>query len=206
MEFRSLMQEATETFDEYYVRLRRMAVYCKFADENREVRSQIKTGCKLHKLRLLIMENTSENGMPLEEVLAKGRAMELAQKHSIELEANQLQKMSKLSGQKPSPDTRNLHHENIITLNSATSFVVLILMKEDVQLKEKVCTNCGKQNHFAKVCQGKVRDGRNTHLKSKFISWTLLLYTNCDTYARAHAHIHIHTHTHTHTHISHSIF
>ena len=40
---------------------------------------KINTGCKFHKLRLLIMENTTENGMPLEEVLAKRRAMELAQ-------------------------------------------------------------------------------------------------------------------------------
>jgi hypothetical protein len=78
MEFRSLMQDATETFDEYYVRLRRKAAHCEFADENREVRSQINTGCRLHKIRLLIMENTSENGMPLEEVLTKVRAMELA--------------------------------------------------------------------------------------------------------------------------------
>ena len=38
MEFRSLMQDATETFDEYYVRLRRKAAHCEFADENREVR------------------------------------------------------------------------------------------------------------------------------------------------------------------------
>ena len=36
------------------------------------------------------MENTSENGMPLEEVLTKVHAMELAQKHSRELEANRL--------------------------------------------------------------------------------------------------------------------
>jgi hypothetical protein len=41
-----------------------------------------------------------------------------------------------LSGKEPSKDRRNLHHENIITLNRATSAVVLILTKEDVQLKE----------------------------------------------------------------------
>jgi len=41
-----------------------------------------------------------------------------------------------MSDQEPSQDTRNLHHKNIISLNSATSVLVLIFMKEAVQLKE----------------------------------------------------------------------
>jgi len=98
------------------------------------------------------MENTPENGMPLEEDLTKERAVKLAQNHSRELEANRMLATKDVNTvrpgaqsryKKPTPRKYN-HPKQSYKCGGAYPH------EGRCPAQGKFYTNCGKQNHFAK--------------------------------------------------------
>ena len=75
--FRETTQAANESLDQYRGRLQKLAVGCDFGNIEDEVRTQILLKAKSPKLRQAAIEDQ----LTLDQILAKGRAMEAAQLH-----------------------------------------------------------------------------------------------------------------------------
>lgn len=71
--------------DGYCSRLRQLAEYCKFQDNDREIKSQIIQGCKSARLR---RRSLREQDMILETLLDIARAMEIVQLQAAGIENN----------------------------------------------------------------------------------------------------------------------
>ena len=80
--FRQAKQEAWETIDTYYTRLRQLSLTCEFAATDKEVKSQIIQGCASTRLR----RKALREDMTLEELIKLARSMEIADKQAAEIE------------------------------------------------------------------------------------------------------------------------
>ena len=74
--YRQAKQNSEETMDGYCTRLRHLAEYCEFQDNDREIKSQIIQGYESARLRRRALR---EPDMTLKTLLDTARAMEIAQ-------------------------------------------------------------------------------------------------------------------------------
>ena len=157
--FHDAKQQPLETIDQFATRLRKLAATCEFNDVDKEVKSAIIQHCVSKRLRRCALLDTE---VTLNKLLAKGRAFELSESQATGIEKslasasisdevaeavgptttnNRDRQHASFSRQDSStqPKCRNCgglwpHNNNICPANG------------------KLCLNCGKANHFAKVC------------------------------------------------------
>ena len=83
--FRMACQRPNESIDNYVTRLRGLAKYCNFGDRlNNELKLQIKLSCTSTQLRRRAF---AEENWGLDDVLKHGRALEMSEKQSREIES-----------------------------------------------------------------------------------------------------------------------
>jgi hypothetical protein len=147
---------------------------CKFNDEDSEIKSQIILGCMSHKLRRLALEDDT---MTLEKMLDKGRAQEIADEHAKEMESQNGGAVG-INHVKTKPGYKGKHSYNQHSYNQNFKKPAFTKSKSSPNQLDKTtscmlcggsyphpggptkcsahgknCNNCGRQNHFSRVCR-----------------------------------------------------
>ena len=140
--FRSCEQKYDESIDSYCTRLRELAATCTFHDVNRDIKTQIIAKCTSHKLRLKALSEE----LTLDQLLCAGRSQELSKKQADEIEStvkseNSVRRLQRRNKSKPAKTETcrncrgNYPHQDKCPAKGVT------------------CHQCGKSNHFARVCR-----------------------------------------------------
>ena len=82
--FRREKQQKTESIDQYCTKLRKLAEKCNFADQDREIKTQIIEGCLSSQLRRKVLEKDRT----LEELLELARSLSLSECRMKEVETS----------------------------------------------------------------------------------------------------------------------
>ena len=132
-----------ETVQEYYIYLSSLADTCSFVDKDSEIKSQIISGCKSHKLR---QKGLSNPAMSLTQLLQHARTLELTESHSKQIEqATSLDAVHATNRKSDSTSSNKTECRNCGFVHRSST----------CPAHGKTCSKCGKQNHFAKVCRSK---------------------------------------------------
>ena len=82
--FRQAKQETSEKINTYHTRLRKLCENCEFADNDKEIKSQIIQGCSSTRLR---REGLREE-LSLDDLIKTSRALELSESQASQIENN----------------------------------------------------------------------------------------------------------------------
>ena len=149
-QFRQATQQKGETVAQFATRLRKLAAHCEFPDLNKELKSTIIQNCESKRLRRFALR---EEGLTLEGLLAKARALEASESQAAGIEKSHSQaqvesvnsiRKGKLPHTRPPLPARTTQCRNC---GLAWPHV-----NNPCPAKGQTCRKCGKQNHFAKVC------------------------------------------------------
>lgn len=80
--FRQAKQEAGESIDTFHTRLRQLSLTCEFAENDKELKSQIIQGCNLTRLR----RRALREDMSMNDLLKLARSMEISDRQAIKIE------------------------------------------------------------------------------------------------------------------------
>ena len=83
--FHEAVQGRNESIDEYYIRLKKLALTCEFPNEDRAIKSQIIHYCKSKSLR----RKALRDDLPLQDILKSARAQELSEEQAKVLEGDE---------------------------------------------------------------------------------------------------------------------
>lgn len=163
--FRDAKQQPHETIDQFATRLRKLAATCDFASVDKEVKSAIIQNCLSKRLRRYAL---LDNEVTLTKLLAKGRAFELSESQATGIEQSfGSASISDEVAEAVSPVTKNNNnsynrdqqHTSFPRQDSSTQPQCRNCggpwphNNNICPAKGKSCLNCGKVNHFAKVCR-----------------------------------------------------
>ena len=135
-EFQHTKQLPTENLDKFSIRLRTLAATCDFHDVDREIKSQVISGCRSKRVR---GKGLSEPTWSLKQLLDYGRVQELSDGQAKDMErvsAGQAQaSASQVQAVHTKPKKR---HQKPAWQN-----------KKPSPASDKACGNCGNQGHAA---------------------------------------------------------
>ena len=164
--FRRTKQEANETIDQYCTRLRQLSAKCDFADDEREIKTQIIEGCLSSQLRRKALEKDRK----LDELLELARSISLAESRATEVEAAATLPVNRVQSHKKMSDVRHgKQHTNRSLPKQKQCYHCggTYPHKTECPARGKKCISCGKLNHFASVClSAKSKDNRGSHVKA----------------------------------------
>ncbi|XP_063775609.1 uncharacterized protein LOC134911236 [Pseudophryne corroboree] len=144
--FRTAMQLQTESVDAYITRLRILAKTCQFHDVEDEIKQQLIAFGTCGKLRRRALKSE----MTLTELQQYARSLELSETHAKDMERGmtQLQVCNKLH-----TDTSTIPEtgKSRSCYRCGRSYP----HSGDCPATGKICTACGKINHFSSVCKSK---------------------------------------------------
>lgn len=134
--FRKAAQERDEPIDKFSARLRQLAASCNFNDTNREIKTQIIHNCWSQQLRRKALREE----MSLEDILAAGRSLEIADKNASDMER------------------KVTESEGVTTINKTKTLTCFkcggkFPHENKCPAIGKKCRNCDNWNHFEKVCK-----------------------------------------------------
>ena len=169
-----------EPIDSFVTRLRKKAARCGFTDADTEIKYQIIFGCKDSKLRRAALQ---KDELTLEQLVSKGRTVELSEKQSKVIESdcsksvhrideqncptyaesceNGVRKINKRPGKYSSRSSDSNNEKRFGLLNNRrTCFSCGGSWphpggRAKCPAKGQECKNCKKQDHFAAVCRAK---------------------------------------------------
>lgn len=159
--FRQYKQKDDQTLDEFVTELRKLAKYCKFADTDKEILSQLIQSCKSNRLRRRALREADKT---LDEILVLGRSLELADSQASAMEKPETVNVLFKKSRPKKPHTFKPHHtssnsdnkhmkqkpgKSITCRNCGGEFP----HKGQCPAKGQRCNHCSKMNHFKKVCR-----------------------------------------------------
>lgn len=144
-----------------YTRLQLLARKCEFANIDLEIKRQIIQGTNSLRLR----RKAIEQNLDLENLLKSARAMETAEEQTSEIEKQQTHAVG--YGQSQASDDRPKESSNRQPKGDSRNTTCGLCggsypHQGNCPAQGKQCLNCGKMNHFSKVCGSKA----NNRLKS----------------------------------------
>ena len=163
--FRQEMQKSGENIVEFYTRLQLLARKCQFADPELEIKRQIIQGTPSLRLR----RKAIEQSLNLENLLKVARAMETADEQTTEMEKQQTSAVgygrNKATDVQQKENSRGLPKSGL--RNTRCGLCGGNYPHQGIcPAQGKKCLNCGKMNHFSKVCRGKPNNrSKSFHLK-----------------------------------------
>ena len=154
--FRRTQQES-KSIDQFYTVLRQIAQTCGFTDVDREIKSQIISGCTSDAVR---KKGLCEPEITLIQLLKHGRMLELTDAQSKAIEGqtvNTVKPVKKLhksytKNKSQSPHKHPQSKSNQNCHNCGTSWPHKGGQRQCPAFG-KTCTKCNKRNHFARVCK-----------------------------------------------------
>ena len=160
--FRQESQKSGENITEFYTRLQLLARKCEFANTDLEIKRQIIQGTSSVRLR----RKAIEQNLNLESLLKAARSMETADEQTSEIEKQQSHAVGR--GNNKTSDDREENSNGPPKLGSRNTKCGLCGGSYPHQgtcpAQGKKCMNCGKLNHFAKVCRSKpINRSKSTH-------------------------------------------
>ena len=167
--FRQLHQQ-TDEIETFYTELKQLAPSCEFHSPDEEIKSQLIAGCKSSKVREKGLNNPN---ILLTDLLQFARTCEITQKHAKQVEGNN----SSLHKIRSTPSsTNNSQPKQNRVPTSKCKNCGRAWPHEGGQKYcpafNKQCRACGKNNHFAIVCNSAARPAfqpkRTTHQKQLF--------------------------------------
>ena len=151
--FRQESQKSGENITEFYTRLQLLARKCEFANTDLEIKRQIIQGTSSVRLR----RKAIEQNLNLEGLLKAARPMETADEQTSEIEKQQSHAVG--CGNNKTSDDREENSNGPPKLGSRSTKCGICGGSYPHQgtcpAQGKKCMNCGKLNHFAKVCRSK---------------------------------------------------
>ncbi|CAB4020397.1 PREDICTED: uncharacterized protein LOC107336737 [Paramuricea clavata] len=160
--FREAKQQPHETIDQFSTRLRKLAATCDFENIDKEVKSAIIQNCLSKRLRRYALLDSE---VTLAKILAKGRAFELSESQATGIEnALDSTHISDEVVEAVHPTTKHnnhrdkqhtsFHRQDFYTSSECRNCGGPWPHNNNIcPAKGKSCLNCGKSNHFAKVCR-----------------------------------------------------
>ena len=151
-QFRQATQKPKETADQFVTRLRRLAIHCEFTDLDKELRSTVIQHCKSKHLRRFALR---EDEFTLDKLLSKARVLEASENQAegmeqastsvdtVQLLQKQQLKSKGQTGSSCFQQDSSVCHQCGFSWPHVSSTCPAI---------GKMCNNCGKPNHFAKMC------------------------------------------------------
>ena len=194
--FRKLKQETGEDISSFFSRLKLLSVPCGFTDVNAELKSQLIQGCVSTKLRRKAL---SDQTVTLEQLVAFGRAQEMADIHATDMEgshnsASSLVNRINTAGRKNlksnKPDFSNVklkvHHKpKRSSPTSVSSRKQCFKCGNSYPHKDtvcpaqgKTCYKCQKKNHFADMCHSKYGMKKQQYKNS--VKYVTESFDSCD--------------------------
>ena len=149
--FQQAKQEASETIDQFHTRLHSLAKNCEFSDVSFEIMVQIVIGGKSSRVRKQALRDPKYS---LQDLLLDVRREETSKVQAADIEGS-------LDGQALNAfNTKISRGENNKTcFNCGGDFPH---KERPCPAKNKTCTKCGKQNHFAKQCRSRNSNTRRS--------------------------------------------
>ena len=172
-QFGEAVQQEEETLAMYHTRLVRLAKYCEFDNQNKQIKSHIIRTCKSSSVRRRALK---EPELSLNDILAYGRALETSdnQASNIEAKSESANKLYFQSTSKPRATYQGQSTSNNYQRRSSFK-----QQQQPVSRPNQLCRNCGistfphpggrfncpaygshcdlcgKMNHFSSVCLSK---------------------------------------------------
>ncbi|CAB4037881.1 PREDICTED: uncharacterized protein K02A2.6-like [Paramuricea clavata] len=160
--FREAKQQPHETIDQFSTHLRKLAAIFDFENIDKEVKSAIIQNCLSKRLRRYALLDSE---VTLAKILAKGRAFELSESQATGIEnALDSTHISDEVVEAVHPTTKHnnhrdkqhtsFHRQDFYTSSECRNCGGPWPHNNNIcPAKGKSCLNCGKSNHFAKVCR-----------------------------------------------------
>lgn len=171
--FRQYKQKDDQILDEFVTELRKLAKYCKFADTDKEILSQLIQSCKSNRLRRRALREPDKT---LDEILVLGRSLELADSQASAMEKPETVNAVSKKSRKPhkfkpnhtSSNSDNKHMKqkpgkSITCRNCGGEFP----HKGQCPAKGQRCNYCSKMNHFKKVCRKRLASVNEIQYRSR---------------------------------------
>ncbi len=159
--FRTATQQEGENVDQYTTRLRKLAQNCEFTDIDRELKSTIIQNCSSKRLRRIALRDD----LTLTVLLAKARSMEAS-----EIQASGMEQLSvsvnKLQLRNPRQSSTDKQVPTISPKQCNRCGFPWPHKDGPCPAMGKSCKNCGKLNHFARVCLSKTKPQNEGQYKS----------------------------------------
>ncbi|XP_029178534.1 uncharacterized protein LOC114946247 [Nylanderia fulva] len=157
--FRNLSQGTGETMVQYVSRLRQQAKNCNFEDADTEICGQVIEKCHSTKLRRRLLEKCE---VKLNEVLEIAKTMEAVSLQTKDIEGEAVARITDRKKQVKTGVTK--------TTNSVECYRCGYkghkYTNEKCPAREKTCSKCGKQGHFARVCKTRMETTDNNYKKT----------------------------------------
>ena len=160
--FRTTVQTAGQTLDQYATCLRKLAATCDFPEINHEIKSVLIQNCLSKRLRRFALLETD---LTLEKLLAKGRAFEISEAQATGIEESlssthisdsAVNMVTNRRRQSTSRFARDNSHRNSTNPTKSVCRNCGGNWPHNTNpcpARGKDCRKCGKLNHFAKCCR-----------------------------------------------------
>ena len=184
-------QAEGEATDQFITRLRSLAISCEFKDTDEQIRDALITKTRSSKLRQQLL---MEKELTLDKALEKAKILETAtfNKKSIEQkrdgEINFLKKSGLKKQPAPSAQNKSENHDRQRNDHQLKKPIKKCnrcgfrghLGYECQRSKDKICSNCNKQGHFAKCCRSKKFSNNNDVKNIENVEEDEYLFANRD--------------------------
>ena len=149
--FRQETQKSGENITEFYTRLQLLARKCQFADPELEIKGQIIQGTSSLRLR----RKAIEQSLNLENLLKVVRPMET--NRPLRWRISNPTQWAMVEIKQPTFSRKRIL---VVyqSLDCLTTGVVYVVEQGTCPAQDKKGLNCGKMNHFSKVCRGKANN------------------------------------------------
>ena len=151
-QFKQATQKPKEIVDQFFTRLCRLAIHCEFTDFDKELRSTFIQHCKSKRLRRFALR---EDELTLDKLPSKARVLEASenQAEGIEQASTSVDTVQLLQKQqlkfKGQTGSSRFQQGSGVCRQCGFSWPHV---SSSCPAIGRMCNNCGKPNHFAKMC------------------------------------------------------
>ncbi|XP_071176414.1 uncharacterized protein [Mytilus edulis] len=172
---RSIKQNETETIDQYITRLKQQVVLCDHPDPDAQVRDQVIEKCRSNRLRTRLLEKGP--GLTLDDVRTIARTLEMAEKHSREMEgatgngnnpSSSHGSVNRVNQRKPTQYGQNKTKTKSGLKCYRCGREGHFGKDPSCPAQGKTCNKCGKSGHFGTVCKTKQGGQQNQRRYGKY--------------------------------------
>lgn len=158
--FRQAQQGMSRTIDQFHTRLRSLSTNCEFSDVDFEIMVRILIGGKSSRIRKQALRDPKYT---LKDLLLEARREETSKTQAADIE-EQLDNEALPALKKPTNRNATTTKTNKKYFNCGGDFPYVA---KPCPAKNKICNNCGKQNHFASQCRSGGRSTRQSQMYAK---------------------------------------
>ena len=152
--FNNRSQEQDETFENFYAAIRSLIKSCNFCDRCLDsiLRDRIVVGIRDPDTQTALLK---ERNLTLERAVDTCKSAENASAHGRALRPERIHKLTPYRQRRtkpPNPTSQKASHKRLVPQECKYCGRTHVMRKEECPAWGKMCTSCGKRNHFHKMC------------------------------------------------------